>query len=209
VSQNALYGDLKAAIPSVVYLPFTQGVWGTPAEMVYELRTTGDPLGYVPAVREIVQRADRQVPLAVIRTQQGLIDQTIHQEITLARLCSAFAILALVIACVGLYGTMSYLVARRRKEIGLRMALGARRREVVGLILHEVLLVAIIGLAIGLLAAFATSTLVESFLFGMTPNDPFTLLGAMTILMAAALLAGYLPARSAARIDPMIALRHE
>src|SRR5260370_32871485 len=107
--------------------------------MVYELRTQGDPLRYVNSVREIVRQADARVPVSEVRTQTADIDQTINQEITFAKLCSGFAILALVIACVGLYGTVSYNVARRTGEIGIRMALGAQRSGVMRMDLREVL----------------------------------------------------------------------
>jgi len=131
------------------------------------------------------------------------------QEILFARLCAAFALLALAIASVGLYGTTSYRVARRTAEIGIRMALGARRGQVVGMVLREVLLVAALGLGISLPAALMASRLVQSFLFGIQPNDPLTIAAAVAVLLGAATLAGYLPARRAAGIAPMIALRHE
>ena len=144
-----------------------------------------------------------------VRTQAADIDQTINQEIVFARLCSAFAILALVISCVGLYATMAYTVARRTGEIGLRMALGAGRSTVIWMVLREVCVVAAIGLAIGLSTALGTSRLIESFLFEVKPNDPRALTLAAIILLTAALVAGYGPARRASRVDPMIALRHE
>jgi ABC-type antimicrobial peptide transport system permease subunit len=131
------------------------------------------------------------------------------QEIIFARLCTGFAILGLVIACVGLYGTMSYLVARRTNEIGIRMALGAQRGGVIWMVLRQVFALAIVGLAIGLPVALATSKFVESFLFGMKPNDPLAITAAVTVLVASAVIAGYAPARRASRIDPMAALRHE
>jgi predicted permease len=124
VSRNARYGGLTRVIPPVVYMPYNQG-YPQPNQMVYALRTPGDPLRYVNSVREMVRQADARVPVSEIRTQVADIDQTINQEITFAELCSGFAILALVIACVGLYGTVSYNVARRTGEIGIRMALGA------------------------------------------------------------------------------------
>jgi macrolide transport system ATP-binding/permease protein len=209
VSANALYGDLKSDVPSIVYLPYAQGVFGIVEAMVYELRTAGNPLVHVDTVREIVRRADERIPLSEVKTQRAVIDQTINQEIAFARLCSAFAILALTIACVGLYGTMSYNVARRTGEIGIRMALGAQRSSVIWMVLREVLLMATVGLAIGLPASLAASTVVKSFLFGMKPNDALSLIGAVLVLTAAMVLAGYLPARRASRIDPLVALRHE
>jgi predicted lysophospholipase L1 biosynthesis ABC-type transport system permease subunit len=209
VSANTLYGDLKGTVSPTVYLPFAQGGWGPVQGMVYELRTVGNPLNYVHAVRDLVQRADQRLPLSEVKSQSAWIDQTINQEITFARLCTAFAILALAIACVGLYGAMSYRVARRTGEIGIRMALGAQRSRVVWMVLREVLLLAAAGLAISVPTALALSKLVESFLFGMKPNDPLALIGSAAILATAAILAGYLPARNASRIDPMIALRHE
>ena len=144
-----------------------------------------------------------------IRTQAADIDQTINQEIVFARLCSAFAILALVIACVGLYATMAYAVARRTNEIGLRMALGAGRGAVIWMVLREVCVLAAVGLAIGVPTALAASRLIESFLFEMKPNDPRALALAVAILLTRRSLAGYGPARRASRVDPMIALRHE
>jgi predicted permease len=209
VSANSLYGNLKGKVPPIVYLPFAQGAWGPVQQMYYELRTMGNPLGYVKPVRDIVRQTDDRLPLSEVKTQSAWIDQTINQEITFARLCSAFALLALAIACVGLYGTMSYNVARRTGEIGIRMALGAQRGRVVWMVLREVCVLAAVGLAISLPTALAVSKVVGSFLFGMKPNDPLALAGSAAILVSAAILAGYLPARNASRIDPMIALRHE
>jgi ABC-type antimicrobial peptide transport system permease subunit len=149
------------------------------------------------------------VPVTNVKTLAGDIDQTINQEIVFARLCSAFAILALVIACVGLYATMAYAVARRTGEIGLRMALGARRGAVIWMVLREVCLLAAVGLALGVPAALVLSRLVAAFLFGMQPNDTRALALAAATLLSAILVAGYGPARRASRVDPMIALRHE
>jgi len=180
VCRNASYGSLKGAIRPVAYIPYDQG-YPEPDEMVFALRTAGDPLAYVNAAREIVRRADARVPVSEIRTQFGEIQQTVSQEITFARLCSGFAMLALVIACVGLYGAVSYSVARRTSEIGIRMALGAQRSRIVRMILREVLVLAAGGLTIGAVTALATSTFVASFLYGIEHNDARALLGAVAI----------------------------
>jgi predicted permease len=208
VAGNSRYGGLTRKIPPVVYLPYNQG-YPQPDQMVYALRTTGDPLRYVKAVREIVGQADARLPVAEIRTQSTDIDRTINQEITFAALCSGFATLALLIACVGLYGTVSYSVARRTSEIGIRMALGAQRSRVTRMVLCDVLVLAIAGVAIGMAIALAMSRFVASFLYGTKANDPLTLTLALLILFTAILVAGYAPARKASRIDPMNALRHE
>ena len=208
VSRNVRYGQLIQDFRPLLFFPYDQG-YPEPRWMVYALRTAGDPLALAGAVREIVRQADPRVPMADIKTQAAHIDQTINQEIVFARLCTGFAILALVIACVGLYGTVSYNVARRTSEIGIRMALGARRGAVVRMILRQVIVLAAVGLAIGLPAALGASKWIETFLFGMKPADPLAMTAAVVILLAAAVLAGYAPARRASRIDPMAALRHE
>ena len=210
VSRDARYGGLKRDVPPVVYMPYhLQPGYYPLNQMTYELRTAGDPLAYVNSIREIVKRADSRVPVTNVETQVAEIDQTINQEITFAKLCTAFGLLALLIACVGLYGTMSYAVARRTAEIGIRMALGARQGGVVWMVLRQVFVLAIAGLAIGLPTALAASKFVESFLFGTKPDDPIAITVAVAVLVAAAVIAGYAPARRASKIDPMVALRHE
>lgn len=210
LAKTARYNSLKREIPPVTYTSWLQ----TPKsrrlrDMIFELRTSGDPLALTNTVRQIVHQVGPQVPLADIITQAGRIDQTILQERTFAQLCACFGGLALLMACVGLYGTMAYAVARRTGEIGIRMALGATRRRVVWMVLREVATLSAFGLLIGLGAAYQTTAFLKSFLFGVKPNDPFAIGASVAILIACALLAGYLPAFRASRIDPMVALRNE
>ena len=208
VTKDARYGSLTRDIPPVVYIPYDQG-FPQPVQMVYALRTAGDPLVLVNTVREMVHQADTRVPVSNVRTQAAEIDRSINQAIVFARLCTVFAILGLAIACVGLYGTLSYSVARRTNEIGIRMALGAQPGGVIWMVLRQVFAMTMIGLAIGLPIALASSKFIGSFLFGMKPNDPLAIATAVTVLIAAAVAAGYAPARRASKIDPMVALRHE
>ncbi len=206
VSGNVQYGDLKEGSPITVFVAASQF---SPGGVTYALRTAGDPLRYVNTVHEIVRKTDSRIPVTNVITQAAEIDRTISQEITFAKLCTAFAVLALLIACVGLYGTMSYSVARQVGEIGIRMALGAQRGAVLWMVLRHVLLLAAVGLAISVPIAFSASRLVKSFLFETQPNDPGTLVLAGVVLLIAAILAGYAPARRASRIDPVAALRQE
>jgi predicted permease len=208
VVKDALWLSLKQDSRPMVYLPYMQNP-RIPAQMWYEVRAAGNPLDYAKTVREVVRQLDSRIAVAELKSQRAMIDQTISQEITLARLCTGFAILALIIACVGLYGTVAYHVARRTHEIGLRMALGAQRGRVVWMVLRQVVVLVGTGLAIGLPIAYATSHLVESFLFGMKAKDPLTMLGAAALLAVAAIAAACAPAWRASKIDAMIALRHE
>jgi ABC-type antimicrobial peptide transport system permease subunit len=208
VSANLRYGGLKNEEQSAMTV-FVAVSQFSPERMTYALRTVGDPLRYVKSVYEIVREADSSIPVTSVVTQAAEIDRTISQEVTFAKLCAGFAVLALLIACVGLYGTVSYNVARQVSEIGIRMALGAQRGAVVWMVLRRVLLLAAVGLAISVPVALAAFRLVKSFLFETQPNDPGTLALAGVILLSAAMLAGYAPARRASLIDPLAALRHE
>ena len=179
-------------------------------EMVYELRTAGDPLAYVNSVREIVRQADSRC--AGLRCENP--GRRTSTRPSTRKSCSpscarGFAILALVIACVGLYGTVSYNVARRTGEIGIRMALGAQRGAVVRMVLRQVLVLAAVGLAIGLPAALSDVQIGRIVSVRDEAQRSPGAHAAVTILLSAATLAGYVPARKASRIDPMTALRHE
>jgi macrolide transport system ATP-binding/permease protein len=209
VAATARYGDLRDRTPPVVYLPYGQIGFPPIGQMTFALRTVSDPLPFTAAVRRIVRQADPELPVTNVRTQALEIDQTINQEILFARLCTAFAGLALLIACVGLYGTMAYTVARRTNEIGLRVALGASSVGVGWMILREVCVLAAIGVAISVPAAVAATRAVQVYLFGLHAGDPSTFVAAVVVLTIAAIAAGYGPAHRASRIDPMTALRAE
>jgi macrolide transport system ATP-binding/permease protein len=209
VARNARYNSLKQATPPVTYVAWQQAPANHLRDLFFELRTTGDPLLLVNSVRTVVHEVAPQLPVADVTTQQRRIQGTIREERIFAQLCAVFGVLALLMACIGLYGSMAWTVARRTSEIGIRMALGAQRPGIVWMVLREVFALTAVGLAIGGIAVWQTTSLLKSLLFNLKPTDPVTLAAAVCFLLASALLAGYLPARRAARIDPMVALRHE
>jgi predicted permease len=208
VARNARYSSLKEKLPPVAYLPYTY-IPQRVGYLVFELRAADDPMALANAVREVVRQADSRIPMLNLRTQEAVIDQTIGQERTFAMLCTAFALVAVAIASVGLYGTMAYSVVRRTNEFGLRMALGAKPRALIWMVLREACIMAAVGLAIGWPIALATTKFVKSFLFEIKPNDPWAMAEAAIALVVAAIAAGYAPAWRASRIDPWDALRDE
>jgi predicted permease len=177
--------------------------------MSFELRTAGEPSAAAAAVRQAVAEIDPAVPVLSLLTLEQQIDDQLKQERLFARLSTAFGLLALVLASVGLYSVRSYSVSRRTSEIGVRMALGATRGEIVTLVMRETAALAAVGIVLGLAVGYAVTGLIRSMLFGLEPHDPATFAGAAVILAAVAAAAGYLPARRASRVDPMVALRQD
>jgi ABC-type antimicrobial peptide transport system permease subunit len=177
--------------------------------MNYAIRTPLEPAERAPALRQIVQRVDRDLPIVDIRTQQEQIDSDIQTERIFASLTAGFGLLALALACVGIYGIMAYSVANRRSEIGVRLALGAQPGQVRRMILRESTWLAVAGIVVGVGAALLLTRLVKSMLYGIQPYDLPTLASGVSILLAVALAASWIPARRAAAVQPMEALRHE
>jgi predicted permease len=206
--QDAMYASLRNAPRPTVYVPFDQTPW-LPWETHFEVRTVGDPLALVPSVRRVVRDLDPNLPLADVKTQTEQIAETLVQERLFARLSSFFGGLAVLLACVGLYGLMAYAVTRRTGEMGIRMALGAQRRDILRMIMRETLVIVVLGVAIGIPAALAATRFVRSMLYGLKTTDPLTTAVSALVMMFVALLAGYLPARRATKVDPMVALRYE
>ena len=175
----------------------------------FVVRFSGAPAALVPQVRRAIQEVNRNLPVDEVVSLSDHIGRSLAQQKLVARLASFFGLLALLLACVGLYGVLSYAVARRINEIGIRLALGAQSRDVLWLVLREALTLVLIGVVIGLLAALAATRTASTLLFGLQPNDPLTITLATLLLLTIAALAGYLPARRAARVDPLVALRDE
>ena len=208
VVDDALAFALKEEKRPIVYFWYSQ-VSRPPGQMTYEIRTASRPLALAGAVRQTVREVDARLAIHDLETQAAHVDQGISTEITLARLCTAFAVLALAMACVGLYGTVSFNVARRTNEIGIRMTLGAQRRLIVWMVLRDVLLMTAVGIVIGVPLALAGSRYVRALLYGIEPHDPLAIAIGLGALAGCAVLAGLIPARRASRIDPLVAVRHE
>jgi predicted permease len=206
VARDAKYTDLRRETPPTFYVPYQQEA---PGQMTFAVRAADDATALIASIRETVREADQKLPLSDVRTQSQQVNKSIAQERLFATLSGFFGLLALLLASIGLYGVMSYSVAHRTNEIGIRLALGAQRSDVIRLVLRETLLLVLMGLVIGLGAALASTRLISSMLFGLTPNDPGIILLAILLLIAVATLAGYLPARRASRVDPIVALRYE
>jgi predicted permease len=208
VSADTKYNSLRQQPPATYYVLYSQ-LPQTDGEMTFEVRTRMEPAVVVPSLRKAVAAVDRNLPLMDVRTQAEQIDESIGQERLMAALTVAFGVLALVLACIGIYGLMAYTVARRTNEIGLRLALGAQATQVMGMVLREALWLALAGVVAGGAAALALTRTLQSMLFGLRPDDPVTFAVAALLLLAVALLAGLVPARVAARVNPMEALRHD
>jgi predicted permease len=208
VAKDAKYESLRSEITPTVYLPWLQELGGVGA-MTFEVRTANDPMSVVPAVRQAVREVDANLPLVGIRTQAEQISQSLRTERLFTRLLSFFGMLALVLAAIGLYGVMAYSVAQRVREIGIRMAIGAQTRDVLRLVIGQGMILALVGVGVGLLASFWLTRLMSGLLFGVSTTDPLTFAAIAVLLTLIALLACYLPARRATKVDPLVALRYE
>ena len=207
ICADTRYADLRDDPPPQFFMLYPQQTEA--GGLTYEIRTSIEPGILAPALRDAVRKIDRDLPIVDLRTQQEQIDSNMQVERTLASLTSGFGLLALALACVGIYGIMAYSVANRRNEIGIRLALGAQPGQVRGMILRESTWLTVAGIAVGVGAALSVTRLVKSMLYGIQPNDPATICCGVLLLLAVALAASWIPARRAARVQPMEALRHE
>ena len=206
VVKDARYFGLREPIDPMIYVPIWRHNAG-PRTLC--IRTSRQAPEMVEIVRRQVTAIDSAIPILNSRTMQQQIDTDILQERLIATLSSFFGSVALLLAAVGLYGVISYAVARRTREIGIRMALGAQGRSVLWLVVRDAVLLVGAGAAIGIPAALAVTCLVKAFLYGISAQDPLSFAASTTILLLVAALAGFLPARCATRVDPNTALRYE
>jgi predicted permease len=212
VVKDTKYASARGETPPVLYQPFLQTNTGR-GQMTLHVRTHEDAQAVMTRVREAIQSIDRQMPLFPILTLAAQVDALLGRERLVAALTSLFSAVALLLAAVGLYGLMAFAVVQRTTEMGIRMALGAARRMVLGLMMREALSLVAIGLAIGVPAALVTGRLarnqISGLLFGVTATDPGTMLGAAAVLVLVGAAAAYLPAARASRVDPMVSLRSD
>jgi predicted permease len=199
--------DLRQAVEPYVLVPYSHSSHFGNA--TFYVRTNQDPVSLASAVRKTVRDNDEKLSVFDLRTLTAQVDAIVFTDRLVTYFSLALALLAALLAAIGLYGVMAYVVARRTREIGIRMALGATRRNVAGMVLQEIGAIATVGLLIGLIAAYAVGRVMESLLFGVKASDPFVFVAASGLLIIVAALAGWLPARSAASVDPMVALRYE
>ena len=205
IVRDSKYESVRAAAPPTIYMSIRPGT----RALTVMVRTAGEPAAMTETVRTAMQRVDPDVPMTGITTQSEQVEARFAQERLFALAYSLFGALALILACVGLFGLMSYSVSRRTNEIGIRMALGAQRAGVVGLVVRESMVLVAIGVSLGLAGALAGGRFVASVLFGLTPTDTWTFAASIAVTLLVSAAAGYVPARRAARVDPMVALRQQ
>jgi ABC-type antimicrobial peptide transport system permease subunit len=209
VVADAHYERVKGDPPLTVYVPYEQPAWGNIGSLHFAVRTSGKPEAFTSTVRSLVRELDPNLPLINVQTQEAVIDDQLRRERLFANLSAGFGAIALLLACVGIYGVVAYSVARRTAEIGIRVAMGARYGDIVRLALRRTMILVAAGTAIGVAGALAVTKFLGSMLYNVEPRDPVTFAAGAVLLLLTAFVAGYLPARRAARIDPMTALRCE
>jgi putative ABC transport system permease protein len=216
ITRDVRHAGLDKDVRPQMYIPYGQFLWtvpdtagAIPRSLTIVARTTGDPAAITSAMRAAVRDLDRDLPIAQVRTMDEVLDRSVSTPRMVALLLGAFGGLALLLSAIGVYGVTSYSVARRTNEIGIRVALGARMRDVIRLIVWQGMRPAVVGVVLGIAVASAGTRLMQKFLYGISATDPVSLVAAASVLLLIGLAANWLPARRAASVDPVNALRSE
>jgi predicted permease len=209
VSRDVHDHSVRDAVRRRMYAPLTSASFDEPDLLNFEIRAVGNPELLTNSVREAIRSVNSDLVVGNIQTARALVTDTLTSQVVVARLSSFFGALVLILVCVGLYGSMAYNVAARTKEIGLRMALGAPRVDLIWMVMREAWIVLAIGLVVGIPLGIATSYVFRAMLFGVSKSDPISIVSAILALVAVCVTAAIVPVRRATRVDPMIALRYE
>ena len=206
ILRDVKYNSVREAAPPTMFVPYMQTRIGNAA---FEVRTRSAPAGVTGAVREAVRQIDQNLPVMDVSTQIEQVELRFQQEKFFAQAYTLFGIVALLLAALGLFGLMSYNVARRTNEIGIRMALGAQRQDVLRLVMRESMLLVVVGVAAGVVLALYAGRFVATLLYDVPPTDALAMALAILVMLVVSAVAGYIPARRASRVDPMVALHYE
>jgi ABC-type antimicrobial peptide transport system permease subunit len=208
VAGDVKYARIREDVPPTFYLAYKQQLKSA-TFMTVMVRTAGDPRSVMASLQQEALKVSKDVPVVYMKTETEVIDASLSVERIFAVLSAGFGGLALLLACVGLYGTIGYTVTQRTNEIGVRMALGATRERILAMVVRETLVVVLAGIIVGLPLTWYATQVLKAQLFGLSPHDASTILWSLVAILAVTVLAGLQPARRAAKVDPMVALRYE
>jgi putative ABC transport system permease protein len=206
IAENTRHFGLDSEVRREFFMPYSQYAWPV---MTVVAKTIGDPLSWQRSLKDVIRRVDPDLPVARVQSMNAIVSSSVNWRETPMRLLTAFAIIALLLASIGVYGVLAYYVSQRTREIGVRAALGASRRQLASLVVRQSLLPIVSGVVAGIAGSLASGPLLQQFLFEVSPGDPQVLGTIVTLLICVGLLACWLPARRAAAIDPIVALRDE
>jgi len=206
VTESVRHFGLDSEARREIFMPYSQAAWPT---MTVVAKTVGEPVAWQSALRGVVRQVDADLPVARVQSMEAVVSSSVNWRETPMRLLTGFAVIGLLLASIGVYGVLAYYVSQRTREIGVRAALGATRRQLAGLVVRQSMLPIVAGVVLGVAGSFASGRLLQELLYQVQPGDPQVVITIVALLLGVGLLASWLPARRAASIDPMVALRDE
>jgi len=206
VTENVRHFGLDSEARREIFMPYAQAAWPV---MTVVAKTAGEPIAWQSALREVIRRVDPDLPIARVQSMEDVVGSSLNWRETPMRLLTGFAAIGLLLASIGVYGVLAYYVSQRRREIGVRAALGATRRQLASMVVRQSMLPLAAGVILGVAGSLASGRLLQQFLFEVRPGDPQVIATIVALLIGVGLLASWLPARRAAAIDPLVALREE